>query len=280
MTGPRAASDGSDRSHGSDGSRPGFTAHRGESYDAPENTLAAFRLAWERGIKTVELDVRLSADGQLVICHDADTFRTTGVRLAVAETRCADLRLLDAGSRKGPEWAGERIPTLEEALRELPIDCAYWIEIKSGPPTAGPLADALRRMGVGPDRAEIISFDDDALRAFTKMSPAHRTQLISGFRRADDSGTWEPTIEDLIARARRIGADAIAVHYEGPLTAEACERVHDAGLALCVWTVDDLEPAVRLASLGVDAITSNRAAWLRDAMQTTMGPREPREIQP
>ena len=258
-------------------SAPGFTAHRGESHDAPENTLAAFRLAWQRGIKTVELDVRLSADGQLIVCHDADTFRTTGQRLVIAETTCADLQRLDAGSWKGPEWAGERIPVLDEALTELPKDCTYWIEIKSGPETARPLADALTRSGVEADRAVIISFSDDALHAFHAVAPAYSTQLISGFRRTSTAYGWEPTIEDLIGRAQRLGASSIGVHFDGPLSVETCDGVHAAGLAVCVWTVDDIALGRHLASLGVDVITSNRAAWLREAMQCSMGPNVPQE---
>ncbi len=250
--------------------RPSFTAHRGESHDAPENTLAAFRLAWQRGIKTVELDVRLSADRQLMVCHDADTLRTTGVRLVVAESKCSELQRLDAGSWKGPEWAGERIPTLDEALAELPSDCAYWIEIKSGPETAQPLAEALARADVQADRATVISFSDDALRAFSKIAPGYSAQLISGFRRTEHA--WEPTLDELIGRGLALGVSALGVHHEGPWTEEACRHVHAAGLALCVWTVDDAELGCRMASLGMDAITSNRAAWLREAMYPIVRP--------
>jgi glycerophosphoryl diester phosphodiesterase len=91
-------------------------AHRGESADAPENTLAAFRLAWERNVPTIELDVHLTKDGEAVICHDADTKRTAGTKLVIKDTPLADLRALDAGKWKAPRWAGEKLPTLAEAL--------------------------------------------------------------------------------------------------------------------------------------------------------------------
>ncbi|MFM1902441.1 MAG: hypothetical protein RLZZ440_341, partial [Planctomycetota bacterium] len=74
-----------------------ITAHRGASYDAPENTLAAFRLAWEQGADAIEADFRLTSDGQIVCVHDADTERVAGVRHVVAETPLAELRALDAG---------------------------------------------------------------------------------------------------------------------------------------------------------------------------------------
>src|SRR5438477_1876233 len=91
-----------------------IVAHRGESADAPENTLAAFRLAWERHDDAIELDVHLTADGQLIVCHDPDTRRTTGVKKVIKETPLAELRELDAGRWKGPQWAGEKLPTLDE----------------------------------------------------------------------------------------------------------------------------------------------------------------------
>src|SRR3954447_22836048 len=79
-------------------------AHRGESADAPENTMAAFRLAWGRKDPAIELDVHLTGDGKLVVGHDADTKRTTGKKLLIKESTLEELRALDAGRWKGPDW--------------------------------------------------------------------------------------------------------------------------------------------------------------------------------
>jgi len=242
---------------------PDIIAHRGESHDAPENTIAAFRLAWERGIRTVELDVRLTSDMRLVVCHDADTMRTTGVRHVVAETPLAVLQSLDAGAWKGPGWAGERTPTLEEALAVVPDDGCVWIEIKSGPDAAGPVAEAIRRAGLAPDRVNVISFGDDVLRASADAIPEVPTQLISGFGRRSSDGPLEPSMADLIARALSAGAAGINVHWDGPINEETVAETRRAGLRLGVWTVDDAGTAERMTTSGVDAITSNRAAWLR-----------------
>ena len=84
-----------------------ITAHRGASDDAPENTLAAFRLAWQQGADAIEGDFRLSGDGVVVCIHDADTARTCGVKLPVADTPLARLRQLDYGRWKGEGFAGE-----------------------------------------------------------------------------------------------------------------------------------------------------------------------------
>src|SRR5580704_14008797 len=89
-----------------------FVAHRGASFDAPENTLAAVNLAWRQRADAVEIDVHLSRDGQLVVIHDYNTRRTTGVNRLVARQTLAELRALDAGRWKGLEWLDETIPTL------------------------------------------------------------------------------------------------------------------------------------------------------------------------
>src|SRR3954447_1104654 len=81
-----------------------IVAHRGESADAPENTMAAFRLAWERKDDAIELDVHLTRDEVLLVSHDADTARTTGIAKVIKDSTMEELRALDAGRWKGPRW--------------------------------------------------------------------------------------------------------------------------------------------------------------------------------
>ena len=107
-------------------------AHRGASGEAPENTLAAFRRAFAQGADGIEGDFRLTRDGEIVCLHDATTGRTAGADLVVADTDLARLRALDVGAWKGPQWAGERIPTLAEVLGLVPAGKRLYIELKSG----------------------------------------------------------------------------------------------------------------------------------------------------
>lgn len=93
-------------------------AHRGESADAPENTLAAFRLAWERGAVGIEGDFRLNADGEIVCMHDGNARRTTGVDLEISAASTAEVAALDAGILKGEQWKGEDV--LAAVRRQLP----------------------------------------------------------------------------------------------------------------------------------------------------------------
>src|SRR4051812_25828579 len=135
-----------------------IVAHRGESFDAPENALAAFRLAWERHDDAIELDVHLTSDGQLIVCHDPDTKRTTGVRKVIKDTPLAELRTLDAGRWKGPQWAGEKLPTLDEVLATIPAKGRCFVEIKVGPEAVPAVAKAVKASGKRPEQLVIISF--------------------------------------------------------------------------------------------------------------------------
>ncbi|QDV33883.1 glycerophosphodiester phosphodiesterase [Tautonia plasticadhaerens] len=238
-------------------------AHRGESFDAPENTLAAFNLAWERGVPAVELDVHLTADGRLVCIHDATTRRTTGADLVVADSNLDQLRSLDAGSWKSDAFAGESIPTLEEALDTLPDGSRCFIEVKVGPEAVPALVRAVEASGKSPDQLPVISFNADTLAEAKRALPEHPMYFLSGFRRDEKTGEWNTTIEALIEQARALGADGLDLNYRGPFDADLLGKVRDANMGLYVWTVDDPSVARELAALGVDGVTTNRAGWMR-----------------
>jgi glycerophosphoryl diester phosphodiesterase len=97
-----------------------IVAHRGASYDAPENTLPAFTLAIEQGADALETDFYLTTDQHVICFHDKDTERITGRKLLITETPFEELRKMDVGSWKGPQWKDERMPTIEEVLAAVP----------------------------------------------------------------------------------------------------------------------------------------------------------------
>lgn len=121
--------------------RVGAIGHRGGSFGrAPDNTLAALRLAFQDGAAGVEVDTRLTADGQAVCFHDETLERTTDGSGAVADITLADLKLLDAGSKYDPSFAGERVPTLIEAMNEAKGKGILYLDIK----TPGQASEFLR----------------------------------------------------------------------------------------------------------------------------------------
>jgi glycerophosphoryl diester phosphodiesterase len=242
-------------------------AHRGESADAPENTLAAVNLAWERGVPAVEIDVHLTADDRLLVIHDADTRRTTGASHVVRESRLADLQRLEAGSWKAPRWRGEPLPTLEQVLATVPDSGTLYIEVKVGAEAIPALQRAIQLRARRPDRLVVISFQADAIAESKRRMPEIPAYYLSSFRQDSASGAWTPSVDELIDIARDTDADGLDLSARGPIDAAFVRRVKDAGLGMYVWTVDDPEVARRLVAAGVDGITTNRAAALRRELE-------------
>ncbi|HEX2514267.1 MAG TPA: glycerophosphodiester phosphodiesterase family protein, partial [Chloroflexota bacterium] len=180
------------------GYRTLVVAHRGASAEAPENTLAAFRLALQQGAPAVECDVHLSADGYPVVIHDETVDRTTNGKGAVGGLTRAALQGLDAGSWRGPRFAGEPIPTLEETLELCAGRARLFIEIKMGgaaragrPQAGGPgetqaerahLVDAtLEAVARGPrTEVAVISFDPEVVALVAGRRPDLPLGLLWG----------------------------------------------------------------------------------------------------
>lgn len=243
-----------------------YIAHRGASYEAPENTLSAVRLAWESGADAVEVDVHLTADNRLAVIHDDNTKRVAGVDWKVSQKTLADLQTLDVGRWKDRRFAGERIPSLEEVLATIPFGRRMLVEIKCKGEILPFLQEAIEESG---KRRQIvlICFDPDVLVQCKQRMPDIPVYWLVGTEKDKQSGKPIPHSPDLIAFARDKGIDGLDVNYEGVNQAFA-EAVRRAGYAWYVWTVDDCSTAERMIRLGARGITTNRAAWLKQDCST------------
>jgi glycerophosphoryl diester phosphodiesterase len=249
-------------------------AHRGESYLAPENTLAAIELAWSNGIREVEFDVRLTRDGRLVVCHDADTLRTGGQKLVIAQHDADQLCHVDVGRWKGDQWAGVRLPTLEQVLATIPPGGRVFIEIKDGPESIPPLVEALA--GIDPAQCVVISFHANVIAAAKEALPAVEACWLVSQQRDPQLDKWTPDAPELIATARSIHADGLdlAAHPDAQnsttpprVDAALVRALHAAGLKVYVWTIDDPARAQALLDAGVDGLTTNRPAWMAEQLR-------------
>ena len=243
-----------------------FVAHRGESTDAPENTMAAFRLAFERGDRAIELDVHLTRDEELLVCHDPDTLRTTGTKQIIRESCLQDLSALDAGSWKDRRWAGEKLPSLDRVLAELPAEVRCFIEIKVGPEAVPALEKLVRRHDSKDAQLVIISFEASTIAEVKRRLPYLEAHLLAWFEHDKQTLTWSPTAQHLIDYAWSIGANGLGLDHVGPVDHSFVQQAKLSGLALYAWTVDDLDRARQLIESGVDGITTNRAAWMREQL--------------
>ncbi len=217
----------------------GVVAHRGASRDAPENTLAALRLAWELGCESAEIDVRVTADRQVVLMHDADTRRTGGRDRAVADQTLAELRELDVGAWKAPRYRGERVPTLGEAIDATPPGRMLFVELKTSAADAELVAGAIR--AAAPEQRGAVvalqAYDVDALRAVGERLPGVETYWTVDPPQ-DTDGNRLPYPAELARGAAELGLTGVAVHHASADDAFVA-AVAAAGLVLDVWTVND-----------------------------------------
>lgn len=240
--------------------------HRGSSWIAPENTLLAAQLAWREGADAVEGDFRLTSDGRVVCIHDATLKRTAGTEQPVAQCPLDELQTFDVGSWKGPQFAGERVPLLEDLLAAVPPGKRFYVEVKCGPEIVPELARVISACGLAPDQVLPICLDLPVIAAIKRAIPQCPAYWVVEFKR-NAAGQWRPTTDEIVPAAQEAGLDGLDLMAAGPIDAQLAERARSAGLHLCAWTVDDPALARRLIELGVEGITTNRPGWLREQLR-------------
>lgn len=266
-------------------------AHRGASAYAPENTLAAFRTAIDRGADWFELDCTLTSDGEVIVIHDDDVDRTTNGRGQVALQTLAELQALDAGTWFDPRFAGEKLPALGEALDLAKGRIGVYIEIKNAAddtalmqrildiPDAAQthftrgqrrktmqlieasgtrnLALAERVIALVRERGmqtEVViqSFSPIVCAAALERAPELRVELL-GNEDEEDSSRWPAYMRWCYL----LDVKGFNPNLKS-LTKERLDAFHRGHRSVAVWTVDDLGDMARLASWGADAIITNR----------------------
>jgi glycerophosphoryl diester phosphodiesterase len=245
---------------------PLIIAHRGDSASRPENTLASFSSALEVGAQLVELDVQLTRDRYPVVLHDPTLDRTTSGRGSLREHTLGEVRALSAGypSRFGDAFAGERIPTLAEALAFLRGRARVMVELKTGPvggdhedPDDGLEARAVaevRKAGMIGEVA-FLSFDREALR----RCRSHAPEIPRGYLFSQASPG------EMIAGAREAACD-IVLPEKVLLSEELRTRVKAAGLKLGTWVVDRVDELRSLVPFDLYGVASNRPGLLLEAL--------------
>ena len=224
-------------------------AHRGGGAEAPENTMRAFGHAVDLGYRYLETDVRVSADGVVVVFHDEDLVRLCGRPERVADLSASELATVRVAGT-------EPIPTLDELLETFP-DARLNIDCKSNSGVR-PLVDVIHRHNAL-DRVCLTSFSDRRVRSLRRAL---------GDRLCTAAGRWELAV--LKVTGWSLGALAAQVPVRrGPITVVTprfVRRCRRRGIAVHVWTIDDATEIHRLLDLGVDGIMTDRPTVLRDVL--------------
>ncbi|HKI19191.1 MAG TPA: glycerophosphodiester phosphodiesterase family protein [Isosphaeraceae bacterium] len=218
-------------------------AHRGYSRAAPENSMSAFRKSIEVGADVIELDVQQTSDGVIVVCHDRDLMRLAGDSRAIAEVTFAELRKLDIGRRFSPEFAGERIATLDEVIALARGEIKLQIELKYYAKDHG-LAEKVAELIGRQDfesQCEVSSLDYDGLMKAKQHNPQLKVVALVTYALGDPG---------------RLDVDGLSVNTS-VLSDRLIRAARSRGKELYAWTVDDPRAMVRLIERGVGGLVTN-----------------------
>jgi glycerophosphoryl diester phosphodiesterase len=261
-------------------------AHQGGAWESPSSTLHAIRHALAAGATAIELDVHATADGELVVCHDATVDRTTEASGTIASFTLEELRRLDfsywwiPGADVTPGRPAEEYPfrgraprdrsfgiaTLREVLEGFP-DVVLNLDIKQTAPAVAPYEEALASLLAEYGRVDdviVASFLDPATDAFRRFAPEVPTSAgtiaTAEAWRAVQAGEPLPETPAVAFQVPERQGDLVVV--DEPFV----EAAHRAGMAVHVWTVNDAESMQRLLALGVDGIISDLPTTLRGVL--------------
>jgi glycerophosphoryl diester phosphodiesterase len=241
--------------------RPLNFGHRGASYEAPENTLAAFVRAAELGADGIELDVQLSKDGQPVVIHDATLEATTDGQGRVQDRTLAELKELDAGRWFAPAFAGQRIPTLQEVFDAVGNRLLLNIELKtrewSGDGLTRAVVAAVRENDLS-HRTIVSSFNPLAVWRSRRLEPKLPVGMLYS--------PGQPLPFRRLWLRRLVRPSALHPHHAA-LDDAAMRWARQRGYRIHTWTVDDPAEMRRLSRMGVDIIITNRPDLLRQVSQ-------------
>jgi len=234
-----------------------FIAHRGASYYAPENSLAAIRLAWELGADGAECDIQLTKDNQIVLCHDNNTERLTGQKLEIAKSDYSELNKLEIklSPTNSAFFEGEHIPLLKEVLKATSKGQLLVIEIKCGNEIFPELQKVIKEYWKTGSIA-FIGFNFETISLAKANFPEVPCYYLSSSK------------EDVLKRIpdiKKNKLDGVDLNSK-IIDQQLVDELQKANAEIWCWTVDTFEEAVRMKNLGVKTVTTNRPTFLKEQM--------------
>jgi glycerophosphoryl diester phosphodiesterase len=239
-------------------------AHRGSSALAPENTLAAFRLAGDQHTDFIELDAQESSDGQVLVVHDSDLMKVGGNPTKIWNGDAATLRTIDIGSFKDPKFSSERVPTLAEALAACKGRCRVVVELKSyghNQELEQRVAMIVEAAGMEND-CVFMSLDHNMMRKMKELRPSWRVGLL---------------VAKAMGDLTELKADFLAVEAR-MASRQFVERAHRANQDVYIWTVNDPAWMFLGLSRGVDGLITDKPDVARKVVETRAQMSEPQRF--
>ena len=255
-------------------SKPLIIAHRGASGEAPENTMNAFKLAWELGADGIEGDFHLTRDGHIVAIHDKDTNKVTKGKnkLIVKKTSLKELQGLDVGSWKNEKYSKARIPTLEDVIDSLPEGKKFFIEIKCGTEIMKPLIKVIdlkvKERPILKTNISFISFDKDVIKSCRTQWPDIEANYLESYKKIKGISKWAPNENEVFRLLKLSLASGIGTQANKEvLNPKFIKRLRLNQLSFHCWTINDVETARHFRDLGVDSITTDFPKRIREGLK-------------
>ena len=243
-------------------------AHRGFSGKYPENTVLAVRKAAKLGVDYIEIDVHQSADGRVIVIHDATVDRTTNGSGRVSELTADEIQQLDAGSWKSDAFKGEKIPLLEDILPFISADIKLLLEVKKGRKLyegiEQTILDILQEHGVK-EHVVIQSFYTDVLKNFARLDPDLPLHKLGVYQ----SPAFPFYIDHRpgVGRMHRISDVEQLNLYHKFLNRRILRRISNKNLSVYTWTVNEPEDMIKMINLGVDGIITDYPDVLQNVLK-------------
>lgn len=238
-------------------------AHRGESYDAPENTLGSINLAWQNDDDAVEIDIRMTKDEKIVAIHDNNTFRTGGRLMIVSSCNYNELLKVNVRKIKKSWRDHEKIPLLDEVIETIPDDKTLFVEIKGNGKILKPLQKLIEQKNIDPNQIKFIAFNFNTMNLVKKLLPEFDAYWIVEKK----SILRKFSVEDIILKCKSSKLDGLDMKEGKYLNKGLIQSVKNSGLMIYTWTVDEPMRAKQLYLDGIDGITTNRAFWLMNQLK-------------
>jgi len=245
---------------------PKIIAHRGYKQVTPENTMAAFESAVKAGADMIETDIHVCKSGEIVIMHDDNVSATSNGHGKISEMTLAELMQLDVGGWFGSAYTGQRIATLPELVSffEKHPDLKLLLEFK-GEWSESDCRKAIAALDAGNlrERTVLESFDTATMAALQKVAPSYDRGLLVEYPDPNYPVANVPTLPTLLSTCADLGVmclnPSVRIMRDHP---ELLKQAHAAGLQVMVWTADEPADFELLTGLGVEAICTNRPAFL------------------
>lgn len=238
-------------------------AHRGSSSLAPENTISSAKLAMEENADALELDIHLTKDKRIVVIHDPNIKRTSGIDKNVKDLTLQELKQFDFGKWKNIKWKNERIPTIEELFNVVPKSKTVFVEIKSGTECLSEIKQLIMDGKISESQMVLMNFNFDAVLKAKSMFPNVEVLWLYEFEMLSTPKAKQILLDSIIKTAVENKIDGLNIENVKQLDASFIKKTHDNGLKCYCWTVDNCKRAKYLMDSGIDGIATNKPGWMK-----------------